>query len=160
MLKKNPSWHSIRPIVFITLRGTGEYCLWERCVSSWISYGLKRGIPGYFFGFSLFLLVFMSYCSWKSSTCSGLESHHHNLFSMICFLVYICLYYYYYVFLMFTKNIIMAQDQINYMNNTKEYWWVLLGIKFCQLIEHLRPKQGNPLSFFGFSLYFIHIMSS
>ena len=38
---------------------TGEYCLEERCVSSWIRYGLKRGIPWYF----LFYLYFINITS-------------------------------------------------------------------------------------------------
>ena len=48
----------------------------------------------------------------------------------------------------------MAQDQINFMHNTMEYRWVLLGRKLCQIMDQLRPKTGNPLEFFVFSLFY------
>ena len=39
-------------------QSNGECCLGEHCVRSWISYGLKWGIPWKFIpGFSLFLLI-------------------------------------------------------------------------------------------------------
>ena len=70
------------------------------------------------------------------------------------------IFYYCYVFLMFQTNVIMAQNQINFLNKTNEYWLVFLGRTFCQIMEQLRPKIGNPLEiYFGFSL-FMNIMSS
>ena len=47
-------------------------------------------------------------------------------------------------------NIIMTSEKINCLHNTKEDWWLLLRRTFCQLMEQLRPKTGNPLSSFLF----------
>ena len=47
---------------------------------------------GIFWGFISVFINFMSSCSWKSSTCSGLKFHHHNLFSPK-HLVSLCYYY-------------------------------------------------------------------
>ena len=64
-------------------------------------------------------------------------------------------------FLMFQTNIIMAQDHINCLHNTKEHWLVFLGRTLCKLMGKLRPETGNPLEIFCLvSLYFINIMSS
>ena len=39
---------------------TGECCLEEHCVSSWISYGLKRGIPWHFLVYLYFINIMSS----------------------------------------------------------------------------------------------------
>ena len=44
----------------------------------------------------------------------------------------------------------MTQEKIDFLQNTKENWRLLLGRVFCQLVEQLRPKMGNPLAFFWF----------
>ena len=54
------------------------------------------------------------------------------------------LFYYYYVFLII-KNLIMEQDQINFLHHKKEDCWVLFGITLCNLMDLLQPKTGNPL---------------
>ena len=43
-------------------RRTGECCLGENCVSSWSSYGLKRGIPWFFFVYLYFIHIISSWC--------------------------------------------------------------------------------------------------
>ena len=50
---------------------------------------------------------------------------------------------------MFQTNIIMTQEYINWLYNTEEEWWLLLGRTLYQLMEQLRPKTGNPLPFFS-----------
>ena len=60
---------------------------------------------------------------------------------------------------MYQKNVIMTQDQINYLHSTKEDWWVFLGSTLCKIMEQLRPKTGNPLGIFFLSVI-INIMSS
>ena len=50
------------------------------------------------------------------------------------------MFYSYYVFLIFQK--------INFLYNKKEYWWVLLVRPFCQNMEKLKSKTGNPVLFF------------
>ena len=64
---------------------------------------------------------------------------------------------------MFQTNIIMTQDQINCLHNTKYELLVLLKRKLCQIMEWLRPKTRNPLEIFLVSLcyyyyYFIFII--
>ena len=73
MFKKIWSRHSIKSIVCITKSRTGECCLWERCVSSWSSYGLKRGIP---WKFILVLSILWILCLPNISNTSyhGIES--------------------------------------------------------------------------------------
>ena len=39
---------------------TGECCLEEHCVSSWISYGLKQGIPWHFLVYLYFINIMSS----------------------------------------------------------------------------------------------------
>ena len=60
---------------------------------------------------------------------------------------------------MFQTNYIMAQENISYLYNKKEYWLVLLEIKLFQLMDKLRPKTGNPLAFFwGGGIYILLIL--
>ena len=47
---------------------------------------------------------------------------------------------------MFWTNLIMIQDQINFLHNTGYYWWVLLGITVWHLMDQIRPKTENPLA--------------
>ena len=47
----------------------------------------------------------------------------------------------------FQKNPIMEKEKVNFLKNTKEYWWLFLGITLCHLIEQLRPKTGNKFPF-------------
>ena len=57
---------------------------------------------------------------------------------------------------MFQKTIIMPQYHINFLHNTKEQWWVLFGSMFYHIMDHLRPKTGNPLENFNcFSLFLL-----
>ena len=85
-----------------------------------------------------------------------MKSHHYNLlFFVFCF-VFILVYYYCYVFPMFQTNYIITQDQINFLYNTKENWWVLFGSMSCQIMELLRPKRGILWKFvFSSSLFLI-----
>ena len=75
-------------------------------------------------------------------------------------LVSFCYYYYSSVFLMFLTNLIMAQDQDNYVHNTKGDWWVLFLGTLCHLIEQLQSLMGNSLEFFLVSLYYNNLMPS
>ena len=53
---------------------------------------------------------------------------------------------------MFETKTITTQDKINFLQNTKEYLWVLIGRTLCQLMEKPCPKTGNPLSFYSLFL--------
>ena len=55
---------------------------------------------------------------------------------------------------MFQKNIIMKQDHINFLHNTKEDWLVLIERVLCQLMEQILPKTGNTLEINLGSIYF------
>ena len=68
-----------------------------------------------------------------------------NFFVSLCF-------YYYYILLVFLKNLIITQDDINCLHNTKKGWRLLLGIILYQLMEQIRPKIGISLVIVWFSL--------
>ena len=53
----------------------------------------------------------------------------------------------YYVLIMLYNILIMTQYQFNFMLNTKEYWWVMFGRIYRQLMEQLRVKMGYILDF-------------
>ena len=121
-------------------------CLWERLVRSLSSYGLKQGISWTFFCFSLFNLIL----------CLSVHEKHkqfrvdiplpqpilrHFLLGFSpCLLLLLC-------FPNVSKNLIMTQDKINCLHNTKENWWALFESTLCQLMELLG---------FGFSLFLIN----
>ena len=97
--------------------------VWEHIVSV---HGAATTKNREFLGLFLFLFLyinFMSSCSRRAKTFSGLKSHHHSPLSLIFCFVFIRVYYYYYyyyVFLVFQKNIIMIQDSINCLHDKKE----------------------------------------
>ena len=47
---------------------------------------------------------------------------------------------------MFQTNLIVAQDQINCLQNTKEYFLVMLGRTLFQIKDQIQLKTGNPLA--------------
>ena len=56
-----------------------------------------------------------------------------------------------------SKNVIMAQEQINCIQNTEENWWVLIRRTLCQIMEQLRPTTGNPLEIYFWFLYILYV---
>ena len=85
---------------------------------------LNRESLGIFFCFSLNILIYVLLLM-KSITIFRVEiPPPQPPFLIFCFVFFLVYYdfYFYYVFLMFKTNIIMTQDQINYLKNTKENW--------------------------------------
>ena len=118
-------------------RRTGEDWLGAHGVISCSIYGLKRGIPWHLFAYLYFITTmssewFKQNLSWHSKRQLTAE-HIRGLVSItLCQLMeqlrlkigipwkcLFSLYYYYYVFLMFQTSYIIAQENINYLHNTK-----------------------------------------
>ena len=122
-----------------------HFLVWEHVVSANVSATALNRLPWYF---SLFLFVYVNVCLpviEKHNHFSGLKSHHRNLLFLIFCFVFSLVHYYYDVFLLFQTNIIITQDRINCIQNTKENWLVLFWSTPCQIMEVLRPKTGNPM---------------